>query len=122
MERLAVIIVMGDLIQLSFQDKLEWSRSVDSGKLEQLRKMMEDPNYKENLPSLIRTIYQFAVQTYSDLPRGPIKNNSMKKLCASTLSEILPPEVSEVINKKMEEDPSVSSHDFLTLVGMLSYF
>ena len=113
---------MGDLIQLSFQDKLEWSRSVDSGKLEQLRKMMEDPNYKENLPSLIRTIYQFAFQTYSDLPRGPIKNNSMKKLCASTLSEILPPEVSEVINKKMEEDPSVSSHDFLTLVGMLSYF
>ena len=103
------------------QDKLEWSRSVDSGKLEQLRKMMEDPNYKENLPSLIRTIYQFAFQTYADLPRGPIKNNSMKKQCASTLSEILPPEVAAVINKKMEEDPSNSSHDFLTLVGMLSY-
>ena len=70
----------------------------------------------------IRTIYQFAFQTYADLPRGPIKNNSMKKLCASTLSEILPPEVSEKINKKLEEDPGVSSHDFITLVGMLSYF
>jgi len=106
----------------SLQDKLEWSRSVDAGKLEQLRQMMSDPNYKENLPSLIRTIYQFAFQTYADLPRGPIKNNSMKKLCASTLSEILPQEVSEKINKKLEEDPSVSSHDFITLVGMLSYF
>jgi len=104
------------------KDKLEWSRSVDASKLEQLKQMMEDPNYKENLPSLIRTIYQFAFQTYSDLPRGPIKNNSMKKLCASTLSEILPQEVAERINKKVEEDPSVSSHDFLTLVGMLSYF
>ena len=36
------------------QDKLEWSRSVDAGKLDQLRQMMSDPNYKENLPSLIR--------------------------------------------------------------------
>jgi len=104
------------------KDKLEWSRSVDATKLDQLRQMMSDPNYKQNLPSLIRTIYQFAFQTYSDLPRGPIKNNSMKKLCASTLSEIIPPEINEMINKKLEEDPSVSSHDFLTLVGMLSYF
>merc|ERR1711971_534661 len=85
-----------------------------------LQTMIE--NGKDKLPPLIRTIYQFAFQTYADLPRGPIKNNSMKKLCASTLSEILPPEVSAVINKKMEEDPSNSSHDFLTLVGMLSYF
>ena len=107
---------------ISVQDKLEWSRSVDATKLDQLRQMMSDPNYKQNLPSLIRTIYQFAFQTYSDLPRGPIKNNSMKKLCASTLSEIIPPEINEMINKKLEEDPSVSSHDFLTLVGMLSYF
>lgn len=110
------------IFMTNHQDKLEWSRSVDASKLEQLKQMMEDPNYKENLPSLIRTIYQFAFQTYSDLPRGPIKNNSMKKLCASTLSEILPQEVAERINKKVEEDPSVSSHDFLTLVGMLSYF
>ena len=97
------------------QDKLEWSRSVDASKLEQLKQMMEDPNYKENLPSLIRTIYQFAFQTYSDLPRGPIKNNSMKKLCASTLSEILPQEVAERINKMQrihEEYGAIFDHLF----------
>ena len=77
------------------QDKLEWSRSVDASKLEQLKQMMEDPNYKENLPSLIRTIYQFAFQTYSDLPRGPIKNNSMRRLAATTLLDILPPKIAE---------------------------
>ena len=53
---------------------------------------------------------------------GQRQGTVMKKLCASTLSEILPQEVAERINKKVEEDPSVSSHDFLTLVGMLSYF
>merc|ERR1711992_148875 len=104
------------------KDKLEWSRTVDAVKLEKLKEMMADPNYKDNMASLIRTIYEFAFQTYSDLPRGSIKNNSMKKLCASTLSEILPQKIAERINKKVEEDPSVSSHDFLTLVGMLSYF
>ena len=104
------------------KDKLEWYRTVDAAKLEHLKEMMAADNYKENLGTLIRTIYDFAFVTYADLPRGPIKNNSMKKLCASTLSEILPQEVAERINKKVEEDPSVSSHDFLTLVGMLSYF
>jgi hypothetical protein len=29
-----------------------------------------------------RTIYEFAFLTYADLPRGPIKNNSMRKLAA----------------------------------------
>ena len=60
--------------------------------------------------------------TYADLPRGAIKNNSMRRLAATTLMEILPPHIAERVNKKMEEDPSNSSHDFLTLVGMLSYF
>ena len=103
------------------KDKLEWSRTVDAEMLEKLKEMMADPNYKENLSKLIRTIYEFAFQTYSDLPRGPIKNNSMKKLCASTLSEILPQEISERVNKKIEDNPN-TSHDFITLVGMVSYF
>ena len=103
------------------KDKLEWSRTVDAEMLEKLKEMMAEPNYKDNLGKLIRTIYEFAFQTYSDLPRGPIKNNSMKKLCASTLSEILPQEISDKVNKKLEDDPN-SSHDFISLVGMVSYF
>ena len=102
------------------KDKLEWSRTVDAAMLEKLKEMMSDPNYKDNLSTLIKTIYEFAFQTYADLPRGPIKNNSMKKLCASTLSEILPQDIADKVNKKLEEDPN-TSHDFISLIGMVSY-
>ena len=112
-----------DLVAMATEgkDKLEWSRTVDASKLEQLREIMADPNYKDNLSSLIRTIYDFAYLTYADLPRGQIKNNSMKKLAATTLMDILPQELSEKITKKIDEDPNCS-HDFLTIVGMVSYF
>merc|ERR1712045_108423 len=103
------------------KDKLEWYRTVDAAKLEHLKELMLADNYKENLGVLIRTIYDFAFVTYADLPRGAIKNNSMRRLAATTLMEILPPDIAERVNKKMEEDPS-SSHDFLSLVGMVSYY
>merc|ERR1711937_903342 len=102
------------------KDKLEWYRTVDAAKLEHLKEMMNAPDYKDNLGSLIRTIYDFAFVTYADLPRGPIKNNSMKRLAATTLMDILPPHIAERVNKKMEEDPG-QTHDFLTLVGLVSY-
>jgi len=103
------------------KDKLEWYRTVDAVKLEHLKEMMNAPDYKDNLGSLIRTIYDFAFVTYADLPRGPIKNNSMKRLAATTLMDILPPDIADRVNKKMEEDPS-NTHDFLTLVGLVSYY
>jgi len=103
------------------KDKLEWYRTVDAAKLEHLKDLINAPNYKENLGVLIRTIYDFAFVTYADLPRGAIKNNSMRRLAATTLMEILPPDIAERVNKKMEEDPS-SSHDFLSLVGLVSYY
>ena len=34
----------------------------------------------------------------ADLPRGPIKNNSMRKLAAKTLMEILPPEIEQMVS------------------------
>ena len=103
------------------KDKMEWSRTVDAAKLEKLKSMMSDPNYKENLPVLIRTIYDFVFITYADLPRGPIKNNSMRKLAASTLMEILPEDLFIKINKKIDEDAK-GSHDCLTIIGMVSYY
>jgi len=102
------------------KDKLEWSRTVDASKLETLKALMADPNYKDNLNVIIRTIYDFAYMTYSDLPRGAIKNNSMKKLAATTLMEILPEEMQNMIMKKLDEDPTMT-HDFLTIVGLVSY-
>ena len=55
-----------------------------------------------------------------DLPRGPIKNNSMKKLAAKTLMEILPEEIGKNVQAKLEEQ-SVSP-EFMTLIGMVSYY
>merc|ERR1712240_488461 len=101
------------------KDKLEWYRTVDPQKLEHLKELISAPNYKENLGVLIRTIYDFAFVTYADLPRGPIKNNSMRKLAAKTLMEILPPEIEQMVQKKLDERNS--SADFLSIVGMITY-
>merc|ERR1712110_647611 len=101
------------------KDKLEWSRTVDAEKLEQLKEMMASPDYKENISKLIQTIYHFAFSTYADLPRGPIKKNSMKKLTFTTLMEILPTELSEKINKKIAETPDTRP-DFVSVIGMVS--
>merc|ERR1712203_947038 len=103
------------------KDKLEWTRQVDPAKLNTLKQLIAGPDYKANMQRIIRTIYDFAFMTYADLPRGPIKNNSMRKLAAKTLMEILPPEIAERVNKKMEEDPN-STHDFLSLVGLVSHY
>ena len=116
---------MGDRTELQAmategKDKLEWSRTVDAEKLEQLKEMMASPEYKANISKLIQTIYHFAFTTYSDLPRGPIKKNSMKKLTFTTLMEILPPELSERVNKKISETPDLRP-DFLSIIGMVSY-
>lgn len=103
------------------KDKLEWYRQVDPVKLNTLRDLINSPNYKENLGKLVNTVYDFAFQTYSDLPRGEIKNNSMKKLAAKTLMEILPPNIAANVNKKLDEQ-QLSASDFVTLIGLVSYY
>jgi len=102
------------------KDKLEWYRQVDPAKLNTLKELINAPNYKENMATLIRTIYEFAFLTYADLPRGPIKNNSMRKLAAKTLLEILPPDIATNVQKKLDEQNA--SPDFVTLVGLVSYY
>ena len=47
------------------KDKLEWYRQVDPAKLNTLKDLMNAPNYKENMPTIIRTIYEFAFITYA---------------------------------------------------------
>ena len=121
------------------KDKLEWYRQVDPAKLNTLKDLINAPNYKDNLATLIRTIYEFAFLTYAgkylrhcsstkvqpisfsllDLPRGPIKNNSMRKLAAKTLMEILPSDIGQDIQKKLDEH--AASPDFVTLIGLVSY-
>jgi len=102
------------------KDKLEWYRQVDPAKLNTLKDLMNAPNYKENMPTIIRTIYEFAFITYADLPRGPIKNNSMRKLAAKTLLEILPAEVSTKVQERLDEQGA--NPDFVTLIGLVSFY
>merc|ERR1719411_1084490 len=45
------------------KDKLEWYRQVDPAKLNTLKDLINAPNYKDNLSTLIRTIYEFAFLT-----------------------------------------------------------
>merc|ERR1719295_1252973 len=68
-----------------------YALEVGPAKLNTLKELIAGPDYKENMQKIIRTIYEFAFMTYADLPRGPIKNNSMRKLASKTLMEILPP-------------------------------
>ena len=56
----------------------------------------------------------------SDLPRGQVKNNSMRKLQAKTLMEILPENISKLVHDKLEEQGV--SPEFLTLIGLVSYY
>jgi len=102
------------------KDKLEWYRQVDPAKLNTLKDLMSGPNYKDNMATIIRTIYEFAFITYADLPRGPIKNNSMRKLAAKTLLEILPTDVSTKVQERLDEQGA--NPDFVTLIGLVSYY
>ena len=122
------------------KDKLEWYRQVDPAKLNTLKELMMQDNYKENMSTLIKTLYEFAFMTYSgifqsvvsitifvvyncassDLPRGQVKNNSMRKLQAKTLMEILPENISKFVHQKLEQQGV--SPEFLTVVGMVSYY
>ena len=50
------------------KDKLEWSRTVDASKLETLKALMADPNYKDNLNVIIRCYISFKDEIGDDKP------------------------------------------------------
>ena len=102
------------------RDKIEWYRQVDPVMLRSVQDMIKSPNFKENLHVIMKTIYEFAFITYADLPKGPIKNNSMRKLAAKTLMEILPQEISSKVHARLEEQGA--NPDFVTLMGLVSFY
>jgi len=99
------------------KDKLEWTRKVDQSKVEELRSKLSGPDYKEKLGVLVSDLYKLAFQTYKDIPRGPIKDNLMRKLACKTLMEILPTEVANNISQEIAEKKL--SIDFDTVVGLV---
>jgi len=83
------------------KDKLEWYRKVDESKVSDLKGMLGGSDYKEKLGLMVSQLYRLAFQTYSDIPRGPIKDNLMRKLACKTLMEILPGDVTEKVQKEL---------------------
>merc|ERR1712002_108649 len=99
------------------KDKLEWSRQVDQNAVNELRGKISGPDYKEKLGEIVTSLYKILHTTYSDMPRGVIKDTLMRKLTCKTLMEILPGEVVGKIQKEMAEKKLTS--DFETVVGLV---
>jgi len=99
------------------KDKLEWSRQVDQNAVNDLRGKISGPDYKERLGEIVTNLYKISHDTYSDMPRGVIKDTLMRKLTCKTLMEILPSEVLTVVKKELEEKKL--SSDFETVVGLV---
>jgi len=99
------------------KDKLEWYRRVDESKISDLKGMIGGSDYKEKLGMMVSHLYKLAFQTYADIPRGPIKDNLMRKLACKTLMEILPQDVTAKVQKELAEKKL--STDFDTVMGLV---
>ena len=80
--------------------KLEWERKIPDEKLEELKTLLAAENFKDNMPKIIKRIYELSWDMFGDLPRGHHKNNSMHKLASKTMIEILPGNLADYIEKK----------------------
>lgn len=99
------------------KDKLEWSRQVDQGAVNELRGKMSGSDFKEILGEIVTSLYRISHDTYKDMPRGTIKDTLMRKLTTKTLMEILPSDVLTTINKEITAKKL--SADFDTVVGLV---
>merc|ERR1712024_68736 len=79
--------------------KLEWERKIPDEKLEELKTLLAAENFKDNMPKIIKRIYELSWDMFGDLPRGHHKNNSMHKLASKTMIEILPGNLADYIEK-----------------------
>jgi len=99
------------------KDKLEWSRQVDQGKVNELRTKIGTGDVKENLGDIITKLYKISHTTYSDMPRGQIKDTLMRKLTTKTLMEILPAPILEAVTAEL--NAKKLSADFDNVIGLV---
>ena len=55
------------------KDKLEWSRKVDQGAVNEIQSLISSGDMKEKLGEVVTKLYKISHTTYSDMPRGVIK-------------------------------------------------
>ena len=99
--------------------KIEWERKIPDEKLGELKVMLDSPEFKTNLPKVIKRIYELAWQQFSDLPRGHHKNNSMHKLASKTMMEILPDKLMKHMEAKFGS--LATTPDFFDVIGQVSW-
>jgi len=99
------------------KDKLEWSRQVDQTAVNDLRSKIGGTDYKDRLGEIVTSLYKISHTTYSDMPRGTIKDTLMRKLTCKTLMEILPGDLMAAIQKELVEKKL--SSDFETVIGLV---
>merc|ERR1712029_1183950 len=102
------------------RSKIEWERKIPDEKLMDLKTMLDSPDFKTNLPKVIKRIYELAWEQFSDLPRGVHKNNSMHKLASKTMIEILPEKLMKFIETKCGS--LASTPDFFDVIGQVSWY
>merc|ERR1719436_2154189 len=99
------------------KDKLEWSRQVDQTAVNQLRDKIGGTDYKDKLGEIVTSLYKISHTTYSDMPKGTIKDTLMRKLTCKTLMEILPGDLMAAVQKELVEKKL--SSDFETVIGLV---
>merc|ERR1712112_728262 len=100
------------------KDKLEWSRKVDQGAVNEIQGLISSGDMsKEKLGEVVTKLYKISHTTYSDMPRGVIKDTLMRKLTCKTLMEILPSDTMDRVKKELEEKKL--SSDFETVLGLV---
>merc|ERR1711884_393742 len=72
---------------------------------------------KDKLGEVVTKLYKISHTTYSDMPRGVIKDTLMRKLTCKTLMEILPSDTMDKVRKELEEKKL--SSDFETVIGLV---
>merc|ERR1719293_426321 len=100
--------------------KLEWERKIPDEKLEELKTLLAAENFKDNMPKIIKRIYELSWDMFGDLPRGHHKNNSMHKLASKTMIEILPENLADYIEKKCGS--LAGTPDFFDVIGQVSWY
>jgi len=105
-----------DLVQ-NGKDKLEWSRKVDQNAVNEIQSLISSSDLKEKLGEVVTKLYKISHTTYSDMPRGVIKDTLMRKLTCKTLMEILPSDTMDKVRKELEEKKL--SSDFETVIGLV---
>merc|ERR1712193_309748 len=100
--------------------RLEWERKIPDEKLEELKTLLAAENFKDNMPKIIKRIYELSWDMFGDLPRGHHKNNSMHKLASKTMIEILPGNLADYIEKKCGS--LAGTPDFFDVIGQVSWY